>query len=77
MKNQDELIQPSRKGFVSNYPHFRYWKKPVVEEMLTRDPINIYIHVPFCAQKCAYCYYKTEKYRDPAQLEEFVQALMS
>lgn len=75
MKNQDELIQPSRKGFVSNYPHFRYWKKPAVEEMLGRDPVNIYIHVPFCAQKCAYCYYKTEQYRDPAQLEEFVHAL--
>ncbi len=75
MKNQDELMQPSRKGFISNYPHFRYWKKPVVEEMLARDPVNIYIHVPFCAQKCAYCYYKTEKYRDQAQLEEFVHAL--
>jgi oxygen-independent coproporphyrinogen III oxidase len=75
MTNYDELMQPSRKGFISNYPHFRYWKKPVVEEMLAEDPINIYIHVPFCAQKCAYCYYKTEQYRDPAQLEEFVQAL--
>lgn len=75
MKNQDELMQPSRKGFISNYPHFRYWKKPAVEEMLAEDPINIYIHVPFCAQKCAYCYYKTEQYRDPAQLEEFVHAL--
>ncbi|MCU0287094.1 MAG: coproporphyrinogen III oxidase family protein, partial [Acidobacteria bacterium] len=75
MKNQDELMKPSRKGFISNYPHFRYWKKPPVEELLEYEPVNIYIHVPFCAQKCAYCYYKTEQYRDPRQLEEFVRAL--
>jgi oxygen-independent coproporphyrinogen-3 oxidase len=75
MREKSGGVELSRKGFVSNYPHFRYWKKPAVEEMLMEGPINIYVHVPFCAQKCAYCYYKTEKYKSPEQLKEFVDAL--
>lgn len=72
---KEREIELSRKGFVSNYPHFRYWRKPAAEKMLAEEPVNIYIHVPFCAQKCAYCYYKTELYSNPAQLEAYVDAL--
>jgi oxygen-independent coproporphyrinogen-3 oxidase len=73
MKNLE--IQPSRKGFVTNYPHFRYWKKPAIHGLMSGPPLNIYLHIPFCLRKCAYCYYKTEDYKNPAQLEEFVNAL--
>lgn len=72
---KEREIDLSRKGFVSNYPHFRYWKKHAAEEMLAGDPLNIYIHVPFCAQKCAYCYYKTEIYKNPAELEAYVDGV--
>jgi len=75
MTKKIKEIKPTRKDFITNYPHFRYWKKKTVEEMLDWEPLNIYIHVPFCAQKCAYCYYKTDQYKGPAQLEEYVSAL--
>jgi oxygen-independent coproporphyrinogen-3 oxidase len=75
MKHREPEIELSRKGFVTNYPHFRYWKKEAAAGLLTEPPLNIYIHIPFCPQKCAYCYYKTERYKNPQQLAEFVDAL--
>lgn len=75
MNRKNVEIKPSRKGFVTNYPHFRYWKKPSIHDLLSKPPLNIYLHVPFCLRKCAYCYYKTERYKNPAQLEEFVNAI--
>ncbi len=75
MNRKNVEIKPSRKGFVTNYPHFRYWKKPAIDDLLSKPPLNIYLHIPFCLRKCAYCYYKTENYKNPAQLEEFVNAI--
>ena len=75
MNRKNIEIKPSRKGFVTNYPHFRYWKKPGINDLLSGPPLNIYLHVPFCIRKCAYCYYRTEKYKNQAQLEEYTGAL--
>jgi oxygen-independent coproporphyrinogen-3 oxidase len=75
MNRKNVEINPSRKGFVTNYPHFRYWKKSAVNDLLSGPPLNIYLHVPFCIRKCAYCYYRTEKYKNQAQLDEYTGAL--
>jgi oxygen-independent coproporphyrinogen-3 oxidase len=75
MNRKSVEIKPSRKGFVTNYPHFRYWKKPAIDDLLSGSPLNIYLHVPFCIRKCAYCYYRTEKYKNQAQLDEYTEAL--
>lgn len=75
MNRKNIEIKPSRKGFVTNYPHFRYWKKPAIDDLLSGPPLNIYLHVPFCIRKCAYCYYRTEEYKNQAQLEEYTEAL--
>ena len=75
MNRKNVEIKPSRKGFVTNYPHFRYWKKPASNDLLSGPPLNIYLHVPFCIRKCAYCYYRTEKYKNQVQLDEYTGAL--
>jgi oxygen-independent coproporphyrinogen-3 oxidase len=49
----------SRKGVIINYPMFRFWHKDAVEEGLRPQPLNLYIHMPYCIQRCAYCYFKT------------------
>jgi oxygen-independent coproporphyrinogen III oxidase len=49
----------SRKGFIITYPMFRYWHKGAVEEGLRPQPLNVYIHMPYCIQRCAYCWFKT------------------
>ena len=75
MRDQNKEIKPSRKGFISNYPHFRYWKKHAVEDMMAQEPVNIYLHVPFCMQKCAYCYYRTEILKSRDELDALVDSI--
>ena len=69
-------LEPSRKGFITNYPNFQQWKKTSPVAML--PPINIYVHIPFCIQRCAYCYYRTVNLKGSeraAQLERYVDHL--
>ncbi len=54
----------SRKGFIITYPMFRYWNKEAVEEGLRPRPLNLYVHTPYCIQRCAYCYFKTTTLKD-------------
>jgi oxygen-independent coproporphyrinogen III oxidase len=49
----------SRKGFLITYPMFRYWNKDALGDGLTPRPLNLYVHTPYCIQRCAYCYFKT------------------
>ncbi len=55
-KGKPEL---TRKGFILTYPMFRYWGKESVEDGLKPAPLNLYVHMPYCIQRCAYCYFKT------------------
>ncbi|MCP4350812.1 MAG: radical SAM family heme chaperone HemW [Desulfobacterales bacterium] len=75
--NSKKNSAPSRKGFVANYPNFRHWKTTDSREM-TQKPINIYLHIPFCIQRCAYCYYSTIKLKGSGRserLEKYVNTL--
>lgn len=54
----------SRKGFIITYPMFRYWNKEAVEPGLKPKPLNLYVHTPYCIQRCAYCYFKTTTLKD-------------
>ncbi len=59
--DQPEL---SRKGFIITYPMFRYWNREAIEDGLTAKPLNLYVHTPYCIQRCAYCYFKTTTLKD-------------
>lgn len=69
-------VRLSRQDFVTNYPHFRYWRQEAVTRLQTPPPVNIYLHVPYCTQKCAYCYYKTEILENRTQLERLTDLLV-
>ncbi len=71
---------PSRKGFIANYPNFQHWKKISFEARPDNEPINIYLHIPFCIQRCAYCYYRTTPLKGKKQsglTDNYVKALCS
>jgi len=69
---------PSRKGFVTNYPNFLHWKPLEADELVNKNPLNIYMHSPFCIQRCSYCYYKTINLRGTdksKRIDRYVEAL--
>jgi oxygen-independent coproporphyrinogen-3 oxidase len=81
MANLINVIQDTteltRRGFVTNYPHFRHWRKEAGGEGLIPKPLNIYVHLPYCLQRCAYCHFKTTTLRKTqmAEIDRYVSAL--
>lgn len=68
-------LESSRRGFITNYPNFQHWKKTTAEEMIAGKPLNIYVHIPFCAQQCSYCYYRTMTGTRKSEVDRYVNAL--
>lgn len=71
------LPELSRKGVILTYPMFRYWTKDGVEEGLRPQPLNVYVHTPYCIQRCAYCYFKTTTLKDNRlqEIDRYVNAV--
>ncbi|PRQ08466.1 coproporphyrinogen-III oxidase family protein [Enhygromyxa salina] len=69
--------EPSRRGFLVNYPHFRHWRPEAATAFAEPKPLNVYVHVPYCVQRCAYCFYKVTTLGDnrKAQIDRYVDAL--
>lgn len=67
--NGAEKPELSRRGFIITYPMFRYWNKGALEEGLKLQPLNVYIHMPYCIQRCAYCWFKTTTLKENRLLE--------
>lgn len=70
-------IEPTRNGFVAIYPPNRYWRPESVSEMMAPKPLNIYLHTPYCIQRCAYCYFKTATVGETrrAEIDRYVDAV--
>ena len=49
----NESKTPKRLPLNPNYPPFRQWRRGVVAEKLQAQPLCLYIHIPFCTQRCA------------------------
>jgi oxygen-independent coproporphyrinogen-3 oxidase len=68
-------LTPARRGFITNYPNFQHWKKTSEADILAYPPLNIYVHIPFCAQQCSYCYYRTIQNSRKAEVDQYVDTL--
>lgn len=42
---------------------------------MEKDTLGIYIHIPFCVQKCAYCDFLSAPPKSPVAMKEYVRAL--
>lgn len=69
--------------FVSAYPPFDAWSAeelPGFREALARPSppgaaLGLYVHVPFCVERCQYCYYLSYEGRN-AQAERYLDAVV-
>ncbi len=70
----DEL---HRKGFITNYPPSRYWKGTFQSQAQANDRLNLYIHIPYCIQRCSYCFFKITELSDsnPKEIDHYVDYL--
>lgn len=44
--------------------------------MLTLPPLSLYIHIPWCVEKCPYCDFNSHKLRGSIPEQEYLQALI-
>lgn len=81
----DAPESPFGSYFVSTYPPFSQWSPdevPLAESLLARKPeatdvpLGLYVHVPFCAQRCDYCYYLSYADKTKNQHRDYVGALL-
>ena len=73
MGEAENLEQPELGNyFVAAYPPFFYWREGSVDEDLAglnlapagQPPaLGVYVHIPFCVERCQYCYYLSSSAR--------------
>jgi oxygen-independent coproporphyrinogen-3 oxidase len=80
-----ELAEPAFGSyFVSAYPPFSSWSEDQVgcvadvldDPAPAGAPFGLYVHVPFCVQRCQYCYYLAHDDR-PEVKERYLDALLA
>ena len=47
-----------------------------METMQEKQPLGIYIHIPFCKSKCGYCDFCSHPPESEREIERYLNALM-
>ncbi|EIJ36873.1 coproporphyrinogen-III oxidase family protein [Thiothrix nivea] len=68
-------LEGSRRGFITNYPNPTQWNPLNETDVMSREPLNIYVHIPFCAQQCSYCYYRVVTGAKRDEMNRYADAL--
>jgi oxygen-independent coproporphyrinogen-3 oxidase len=71
--------------FVSAYPPFSCWKPECVtdiDRMLGTAsqndvPLGLYVHIPFCLERCHFCYYRSFADPTPKTIDSYLDALIN
>jgi oxygen-independent coproporphyrinogen-3 oxidase len=69
--------------FVSNYPPYSFWrpeKVPALARVLTERapvdvPLGIYLHIPFCRQRCDFCYFKVYTDKNSKDIRRYLESV--
>jgi oxygen-independent coproporphyrinogen-3 oxidase len=82
----NELPEPVQGNyFVAAYPPFSHWQPDAIAEVYNRlesapevsTALGLYVHIPFCAQRCDYCYYRSYSGRDRREWNDYCAAMAS
>jgi len=68
-------LKAKRLPLIPNYPSFKKWKRSAVAEKLEAKPLCLYLHIPFCTQRCSFCYYKTVDLKERPEVDGYVETL--
>ena len=80
----DSLESVEGNVFVSAYPPFSCWTEcaPDIDKLLESAadsgavPWGIYVHLPFCLERCQFCYYRSVGNPTPAAIDSYLEALL-
>ncbi len=87
-QRSDEAPEPLKGNvFVSAYPPFSCWTpeiRPAVQQRLESSsagrehtPLGLYVHIPFCLERCEYCYYRSYAHPSASTIEAYLEALVT
>lgn len=69
--------------FISNYPPFSCWKTDSIPRLLHAlsrsakpGPLGLYVHLPFCRQRCHYCYFRVYPRRSPEDVRLYIDSVL-
>jgi oxygen-independent coproporphyrinogen III oxidase len=71
--------------FISNYPPFSFWsedQKIEVEVALNSEPpadtkLGVYHHIPFCRQRCHFCYFRVYTDKNAKEIQTYLDATIA
>ena len=80
-------VDPTRAGnyFFSNYPAYSFWdpeQLPEVQRVLASTPapgtpLILYLHIPFCRQRCEFCFFKVYTGKSSSEVRLYLDALLA
>ena len=84
LRHQIRVSNGYNPSLIFNYPPISIWRPPAARftvSDLWQDftpynfPLNLYVHIPYCVQKCHFCYYNVNAGRDNDQVTAYLNAL--
>lgn len=72
--------------FIAAYPPFSQWTAAALDRCRHRlaqplaspapVPLGLYVHIPFCTERCQYCYYLSYAGKTRDQIDAYIDALL-
>ncbi|MBI3853000.1 MAG: coproporphyrinogen III oxidase family protein [Verrucomicrobia bacterium] len=69
--------------FISNYPPFSCWQPAEIPKLLhalsadaAPGPLGLYVHLPFCRQRCHYCYFRVYPRRSAEDVNLYIDSVL-
>lgn len=69
-------IKLSREDFINQYPPSNFLNKADLEFLWKKERFNLYVHIPYCQEKCEFCYYKSQRLGEESVPDEYIDALI-